>query len=138
MEKWEQSHVTYCKKCKKYAYPSPQHPMMWEDCGLCGYKLEDTGMNSSQLIASQPSREQLFMEAMRKLKDTDPVKYEIAMEKYKQKMTTEQKDKEMLHCPKCGSTAVTAGQRGFNILTGFIGSGATVNRCAKCGYKWKP
>lgn len=43
-----------------------------------------------------------------------------------------------IKCPKCGSTAVTAGQRGFNILTGFIGSGATVNRCAKCGYKWKP
>lgn len=41
-------------------------------------------------------------------------------------------------CPKCGSTAITAGQRGFNILTGFIGSGATMNRCAQCGHKWKP
>lgn len=41
-------------------------------------------------------------------------------------------------CPQCGSTAITAGQRGFNIWTGFFGSGSTVNRCANCGYKWKP
>ena len=41
-------------------------------------------------------------------------------------------------CPKCGSTAVTTGQRGFSIISGFIGSGSTVNRCGKCGYKWKP
>lgn len=41
-------------------------------------------------------------------------------------------------CPKCGSTAITAGQRGYSLLTGFIGSGNTVNRCANCGHKWKP
>ena len=41
-------------------------------------------------------------------------------------------------CPKCGSTAITAGQRGYSFLTGFIGSSKTVNRCANCGYKWKP
>lgn len=41
-------------------------------------------------------------------------------------------------CPKCNSTSITAGQRGFSIITGFIGSSKTVNRCANCGYKWKP
>lgn len=41
-------------------------------------------------------------------------------------------------CPRCGSTAITAGQRGFSLWTGFIGSSKTVNRCANCGYKWKP
>lgn len=41
-------------------------------------------------------------------------------------------------CPRCGSTAITAGQRGFSIVTGFWGSSATVNRCSNCGYKWKP
>lgn len=41
-------------------------------------------------------------------------------------------------CPKCGSTAITAGQRGYSFLTGFIGSSKTVNRCANCGHKWKP
>lgn len=41
-------------------------------------------------------------------------------------------------CPKCGSTSITAGQRGYSLLTGFVGSGKTVNRCANCGHKWKP
>lgn len=47
-------------------------------------------------------------------------------------------DSNSLKCPKCGSMQITAGQRGYSLLTGFIGSGKTVNRCAKCGYKWKP
>ncbi|MCD8160790.1 MAG: zinc-ribbon domain-containing protein [Clostridiales bacterium] len=41
-------------------------------------------------------------------------------------------------CPRCGSTSITTGQRGFSILTGPIGSSKTTNRCAKCGYKWYP
>ncbi len=43
-----------------------------------------------------------------------------------------------LKCPKCGSTAVTIGQRGFSLFTGFIGSSQTMNRCGNCGHRWKP
>lgn len=43
-----------------------------------------------------------------------------------------------LTCPSCGSTSITTGQRGYNIVWGFIGSGQTMNRCAKCGHKWHP
>lgn len=41
-------------------------------------------------------------------------------------------------CPKCGSTNIATGQRGYSLLTGFLGSNKTVNRCANCGYSWKP
>ena len=41
-------------------------------------------------------------------------------------------------CPKCGSTYVTAGARGYSAVTGFVGSGKTVNRCANCGHTWSP
>lgn len=41
-------------------------------------------------------------------------------------------------CPKCGSTAITAGQRGYTLMSGFLGSNKTVNRCANCGHTWKP
>mgnify|MGYP001041193622 FL=1 len=40
--------------------------------------------------------------------------------------------------PKCNSTNVTTGQRGYSFLTGFLGSNKTVNRCGNCGYKWEP
>ena len=41
-------------------------------------------------------------------------------------------------CPRCGSTSITAGQRGYTLLTGFLGSNKTMNRCANCGHKWEP
>lgn len=59
-----------------------------------------------------------------------------AMDKYAG--TISSSDSNKVKCPKCGSTSITAGQRGYSLLTGFIGSGKTVNRCANCGYKWKP
>lgn len=45
---------------------------------------------------------------------------------------------DLVHCPHCGSTQITSGQRGFSFWTGFIGASKTVNRCAKCGYHWTP
>lgn len=41
-------------------------------------------------------------------------------------------------CPRCGSKDITIGQRGYSVISGFIGSGKTINRCGKCGYSWKP
>lgn len=41
-------------------------------------------------------------------------------------------------CPKCNSTQITTGQRGYSIVWGFIGSGKSMNRCANCGHKWEP
>ena len=47
-------------------------------------------------------------------------------------------DKNQVKCPRCGSTQITTGQRGYNLFSGFLGSNKTVNRCANCGYSWKP
>lgn len=70
------------------------------------------------------------------------IRDEVDHEYYKQKLEQRNEQRNIsrntLTCPKCGSTAVTTGQRGFSIISGFIGSGSTVNRCGKCGYKWKP
>ena len=43
-----------------------------------------------------------------------------------------------VRCPKCGSTQITTGQRGYSLFSGFLGSNKTVNRCAACGHTWKP
>lgn len=48
------------------------------------------------------------------------------------------KEKSILKCPKCGSTAITTGARGVNFTLGLIGASKTVNRCANCGHTWKP
>lgn len=41
-------------------------------------------------------------------------------------------------CPKCGSTQVVIGQRGYSVVSGFFGSKKTTNRCGKCGHSWYP
>lgn len=43
-----------------------------------------------------------------------------------------------VQCPKCGSFSVATVNRGFNIVTGFLGSGSPRNVCQNCGHKWKP
>lgn len=43
-----------------------------------------------------------------------------------------------IKCPKCGSTNIATGQRGYSLLAGFLGFGKTMNRCGNCGYKWTP
>ena len=57
---------------------------------------------------------------------------------YDKNDNTNYHEPDLPRCPKCNSAAVTTGQRGWSMVSGFIGSGKTVNRCAKCGHKWAP
>jgi len=41
-------------------------------------------------------------------------------------------------CPSCKSTDIHAEKRGWNLLTGFIGSGKIVITCLSCGERFKP
>ena len=60
---------------------------------------------------------------------------------------------EPIRCPKCQSTQITAGKKGFGLgkaaaggillgpaglLAGFAGSGSVEVTCLQCGNKWKP
>lgn len=65
-----------------------------------------------------------------------------------------QAEKQLPHCPNCGSTAVHTETKGFGVgkaiagvavtgsligaAAGSIGSGKVVNICKKCGHKWSP
>lgn len=44
----------------------------------------------------------------------------------------------ILKCPRCHSTAITTGTKGYGLIRGFLGSNKTVNRCGRCGYSWEP
>ena len=64
---------------------------------------------------------------------------------YRQDMILEQRaNRERMNahgyvtCPKCGSSSISTVNRGYSLLSGFIGSGTAVNVCQKCGYKWEP
>lgn len=59
-------------------------------------------------------------------------------EEEKAKQEAAERERNIVKCPKCGSTAVQTVNRGYSLMTGFLGSGSPRNVCQKCGYKWKP
>ena len=109
-------------------------------------KLVKTNVTKSDFsIIQKISKDREFIQAMIDLHDKDIIEYELKMSQFRaqaeQQKSIETKNKTSStqpSCPKCGSTAITAGQRGYSFLTGFIGSSRSVNRCANCGHKWKP
>lgn len=85
-----------------------------------------------------------IIDAMIELKQKDIIEYGLKLSQFEAQARqlhanrVQASQANAVKCPRCGSTAVTAGKRGYSLITGFIGSGKTVNRCAKCGHKWKP
>lgn len=60
---------------------------------------------------------------------------------------------DLVKCPRCGSTQLTANNKGFGLgksivggvllggvglLGGFLGSSKVKITCLKCGHSWKP
>lgn len=56
----------------------------------------------------------------------------------KQQKQLEEQEKLIAKCPKCGSTSIATINKGYTLLTGFLGSGKPMNVCQVCGHKWKP
>ena len=78
--------------------------------------------------------EKNFMQAMINLKQTDIIEYNFRLNQFKLQVDEQKQPK----CPKCGSTSIGVANRGYSLLTGFIGSGKSMNACQNCGYKWDP
>lgn len=120
-------------------------------CPFCKSELLDTLLTRDDFKAigeySNYNRDLLL--AMIELRKKDVIEFETKMQPFRQDAKRREEEsekrtqkylakKDLPKCPKCGSTSISTGQRGYSLLTGFIGSSKTVNRCAKCGYKWEP
>ena len=94
------------------------------------------------IVLRETSTDKKFIESMFQLKEKDPIEYQLKLNQFKTQIQQQENSRAQatntVKCPRCGSTNITAGQRGYSLLTGFVGSGRTVNRCANCGHKWKP
>ena len=135
------SFYRYCPKCGDVTVSQRD-----ANCYYCGEQLVTTNYEYrvEDLFNGSPNYyEKIFNELVKPnpLFDEELYNEKTGLEKRQAEATSRMMHKEKLNtltCPKCGSTAVTTGQRGYSVITGFFGSGQTVNRCGKCGHKWKP
>lgn len=111
--------------------------------------LEDSIITYEELeiIQDTSDSDRKFLEAMIDLKQKDPIEYQLKMSQFKANLSQQESAKQVaeqksntpqLTCPKCGSTNIAEGTRGFTLTTGFIGSGKFHYVCKDCGNKWKP
>jgi predicted Zn-ribbon and HTH transcriptional regulator len=108
-----------------------------KQCIYCGYPIEESSLGDNDLSDSRCP----MCGVQKKHIIKDNIKEVCSVCGYMFNEEYVKNHKELLpdpKCPKCGSTAITAGQRGYSLLTGFLGSNKTVNRCANCGHTWKP
>lgn len=114
------------------------------ECPICKHKLVDTVLTGNEEdILSDITRSASFYDSMIDLKQKDPIEFQLKMSQFKTQLQQQENSKpkengNLIHCPKCNSTAITTGARGVNNFWGLLGASKTVNRCGNCGYSWKP
>lgn len=139
----------YCNKCNQTKTPECQsgYSWWWKDevsiCPYCGGTMIDIDFPPLDLcVLLNISKETTFIEAMIELYKSNPIDYQLKMSQfrtqYEQQKQVKEAEENKVKCPKCGSTAIATTNRGYSLLTGFIGSGKPMNTCQSCGYKWKP
>lgn len=107
------------------------------ECPICKHKLVDTVLTGDEEdILSDITRSASFYDSMIDLKQKDQIEFQLKMTQFKTQVQL--KNSNLIHCPKCDSTAITTGARGVNNFWGLLGASKTVNRCGNCGYTWKP
>lgn len=103
----------------------------------------DVAINNNNISMEERAYILNKIKEITKLKYPERLYYKIGNEK---KVPTEYNDKTIEtivqsskpKCPKCKSTSISTINKGYSVLTGFIGSGKPMNVCQNCGHKWKP
>lgn len=145
-------HLKICPTCKKEKIKdafssSPGYiDYLYDSAEKCryGHPIIMTSMPDDDFtILAKISDSTDFYDAMIKLHDDDIIEYELKMSQFRSQVEAQEAERKKAEeskprCPKCGSTNITAGQRGYSFWTGFLGSNKTVNRCSNCGHTWKP
>ena len=145
--------IKFCEYCfnhpkSKEVYDNGYIPYLYDTdykCPECGNKLKDTNVPDLEYLEiASFSKDINFIHAMMQLHEKDPIEYQLKMAtirnqvQQQKQIKSQEKARNTLKCPRCGSTAITTGARGANHFWGLIGASKTVNRCGSCGYTWEP
>lgn len=130
------------KECNNIWYIDIGEAPSITTCRLCGGHPIKTNLTTDEFkYIKQISTDRDFIEAMMQLKQDNIIDFKLKIADFKSRVESDEnerkKNSNIPSCPKCGSTSLATVNRGFSLLTGFIGSGKPMNVCQKCGYKWK-
>lgn len=112
-------------------------------CKYCGSKNTTDEINNLKgtigdyIEVSRISHDGNFILQMLKLKNDDPIEYELKIAQFREIAERKKAEDSKPRCPKCGSTSIATVNKGYSLLTGFLGSGKPMNVCQSCGHKWK-
>lgn len=141
----EKSEVWLChnKKCDFVWFVDHDDTIDSDICDECGSKLYNTFITMEEYFYIKSiSEDRDFIDAMIELKQKDIIEFKTKIAQFKAQVDAQEErkrqERNLPRCPKCGSTSITASQRGYSFWTGFLGSNKTVNRCSNCGHTWKP
>lgn len=131
------------KNCDSARYLNPGEENK-SNCSFCNSKMIKTPLIVEEYAyidcIAEDDRE--FLDAMIELKQKDIIEFKTKIAQFKAQVDAQEErkrqERNLPRCPKCGSTSITASQRGYSFWTGFLGSNKTVNRCSNCGHTWKP
>lgn len=153
MELLQEHNLQYCENCKLYYFPDIENNTVPNECNICKGTLIDTKISFEEYKDLPKAKRcpkckrkypKIFLKCTKcnaqliKLSTENKQANKQINEIIKQTQKFQEQQTNIIKCPKCGSTAVATGERGYSLLTGFIGSGQTMNRCGNCGHKWKP
>ena len=132
---------TFCTNCNMGWLYKPNETPTRTHCSRCGAPVIHTNMTAEESFLIQHiSKDKDFFMAMLKLMEDDIIEYKTKISQFRAQAKADgcyDKKETKPSCHKCGSTSIATVNRGFSLLTGFIGSGKPMNVCQKCGYKWK-
>lgn len=131
------------KKCDFVWFVDHDDTIDSDICDECGSKLYNTFITMEEYFYIKSiSEDRDFIDAMIELKQKDIIEFKTKIAQFKAQVDAQEErkrqERNLPRCPKCGSTSITASQRGYSFWTGFLGSNKTVNRCSNCGHTWKP
>lgn len=146
---YQMNDVKMCKKCREKVSnenkPQGIYLYSWDYyddnpiCDECQSKLIDVPISTEEYGDIVDISNTIdFLEAMIGLKQKDPIEYQLKMSQFKTQLQKQESSTNQITCPKCKSTNIQTVNRGYSILTGFLGSSSPRNVCQKCGFKWKP
>ena len=119
-------HSSTSKKCIKCGSENTTDEIDDYNCKMDDY-----------LLLFNISHDGNFILQMLKLKNDDPIEYELKMAQFREIAERKKAEESKPRCPKCGSTSIATVNKGYSLLTGFLGSGKPMNVCQSCGHKWK-